>query len=151
MFGGRSKLPNFKFFLTVLLSTCSLLAAEPSPAGLWKTFDDRTQKPRGLIRLYEQDGAIFGRIEASVDPKEAREICEKCSGDLKNKPVVGMVVMKGMRKQGSGYGGGEILDPDTGWVYRCKMNVEDGGKRLVVRGYLGFSVLGRSQIWLREK
>ena len=129
----------------------SSLAAEPSPTGLWKTFDDKTQKPRGLIRLYEENGAIFGRIEASVDPKEAREICDKCSGERKNKPVVGMVVLRGMRKQGSGYAGGEILDPDTGWVYRCKMNVEKDGEKLVVRGYLGFSLIGRSQTWVRQK
>lgn len=70
--------------------------------------------------------------------------------ERKNQPVVGMVILTGMRKNGSEYNGGEILDPDTGWVYRCKMRLVEGGKKLILRGYLGFSLLGRSQTWIRE-
>jgi len=120
-----------------------------SPIGVWKTIDDTTHKPRGLIRLYEKDGEIFGKIEGSLDPKEAHEVCDKCDGDRKNKPVVGMVVMRHMTRHGKEFSGGDILDPDTGWVYRCRFTLQDDGKTLLVRGYLGFSLLGRSQIWYR--
>ena len=122
-----------------------------SPVGLWKTIDDTTHKPRGLIRLYEHDGEIFGKIEAGFDPKEAGERCGKCDGDRKNQPVVGMVVMRHMVKHGRDYSGGDILDPETGWVYRCRFSLEDGGQKLVVRGYLGISFLGRTQTWYREQ
>jgi uncharacterized protein (DUF2147 family) len=124
---------------------------DATPVGVWKTIDDTTHKPRGLIRLYEQDGEIFGKIEASFDPKEANEVCEKCSGDRKGQPVLGLVVMRHMKKHGNDYAEGDILDPDTGWVYKCKFTLESGGKTLQVRGFLGFSLLGRSQTWYREE
>jgi uncharacterized protein (DUF2147 family) len=120
-----------------------------SPLGVWKTIDDTTHKPRAFIRLFEREGEIFGRIESSFDPKEAHEICEKCSGDRKDKPVVGMVIMRHMRKHGDEYSGGDIVDPETGWVYRCKFTLEDGGKKMSIRGFLGISLLGRSQTWYR--
>ncbi|MDE3198339.1 MAG: DUF2147 domain-containing protein [Acidobacteriota bacterium] len=126
-------------------------AFDPSPAGVWQTIDDNTHKPRGLIRLYEKDGAIFGRIEASFDPKEAREVCDQCSDDRRNKPVIGLIVMRNMKRRGSEYSGGDILDPDTGTVYRCKFTIQEGGKKMVVRGYVGFSLLGRSQVWYRQE
>jgi uncharacterized protein (DUF2147 family) len=126
-------------------------AGSGSPAGLWKTTDDKTHQPRGLVRLYEQDGAIFGKIEASFDPKEANEICDKCKDERRNQRVIGMVFLRNMRPQGQEYGGGDILDPDTGSVYRCKMTLEDNGQKLVVRGFLGVSLLGRSQTWIRAE
>jgi uncharacterized protein (DUF2147 family) len=61
-----------------------------------------------------------------------------------------MVILTGMKKNGPEYNGGEILDPDTGWVYRCKMRLAENGSKLILRGYLGVSLLGRSQTWLRE-
>ena len=144
-------LRNCSLFFIVLLSSLPASGFDPSPAGVWRTIDDNTHKARGLIRLYEQNGEVFGRVEASFDPKEANEICERCSDDRKNKPVVGMVVMRNMKKRGAEYVGGDILDPDTGLVYRCKFTLEDGGRKLVVRGFIGISLLGRSQTWLRQE
>jgi uncharacterized protein (DUF2147 family) len=122
---------------------------EPSPVGLWKTMDDRTHKPRAIIRIYEEKGAFFGRIEDSFDPEELTARCEKCSGDRKGAPVIGMVIMRGITKHGSEYGGGEILDPETGWIYRCRFTISTEGEKLFVRGYLGLAVLGRTQTWTR--
>jgi uncharacterized protein (DUF2147 family) len=144
---------NCSFILTCL-SLCvpailPLMAMDVSPVGVWKTVDDNSHKPRGLIRLYEQDGEIFGRIEASFDPKEANEVCGKCDGERKDKPVVGMVVMRHMTRHGKDYSGGDILDPDTGWIYKCRFTIEDGGRKLLVRGFLGIALLGRSQTWYR--
>jgi uncharacterized protein (DUF2147 family) len=144
-------LRNCSLFFIVLLTTSLLGASDPSPEGVWRTIDDNTHKPRGLIRLYEQDGALFGRIEASFDPKEAKEVCALCADERKNKPVIGMVVMRNMRKHGSEYSGGDILDPDTGQVYKCRLTMQDGGRRLVVRGFIGFALLGRSQVWFRQE
>ncbi len=62
-----------------------------------------------------------------------------------------MVILRGLKKIGNGYGGGDILDPDTGWIYRCKAHLVENGKKLILRGYLGFSLLGRSQVWVREQ
>ena len=141
--------------LRVLFSTLILAfvagAFDSSPAGVWRTIDDNTHKARGLIRLYEHNGEIFGKIEASFDPKEAKEVCDLCTGDRKNQPVIGLVVMRNMKKHGAEYSGGDILDPDTGNIYRCKFTMEDGGRKLLVRGYIGFSLLGRSQVWLRQE
>ena len=140
------------FILALAAIVMPLRAADPSLAGLWKTIDDRTHKARGLMRLYELGGAIFGKIETSFDPKDASEICDKCDGERRNKPVIGMVILRGMRQNSAAeYAGGDILDPDSGRIYRCKINVEDGGKRLVVRGFIGFSLIGRSQVWTREQ
>ena len=123
---------------------------EPSPVGLWKTVDDRTHKPRAIIRIYEEKGAFFGRIEYSFDPEELTARCEKCSGDRKDAPVIGLVIMRGITKQGSEYRGGEILDPETGWTYRCRFTISAEGEKLFVRGYLGLAVLGRTQTWTRD-
>jgi uncharacterized protein (DUF2147 family) len=52
---------------------------------------------------------------------------------------------------GDEYQGGEILDPENGKVYRVKMNLQDRGRTLHVRGFIGFSLFGRTQIWIREE
>jgi uncharacterized protein (DUF2147 family) len=128
----------------------SLTAAELSPEGLWKTTDDRTGKPRGMVRIYRENGALYGRVEATLDPAEARQVCDLCTDERRNKPVVGMIVMRGLRKNGGEYNGGDILDPDTGSVYRCKLRIEDQGRKLIVRGFIGFSIFGRTQTWTRQ-
>jgi uncharacterized protein (DUF2147 family) len=131
--------------------TAGARAAEggPSPVGLWKTMDDRTHKPRAIIRIYEEKGAFLGRIENSFDPEELTARCEKCSGDRKDAPVIGLIIMRGITRRGSEYGGGEILDPETGWIYRCRFTISTEGEKLFVRGYLGLAVLGRTQTWTR--
>jgi uncharacterized protein (DUF2147 family) len=124
---------------------------DATPVGVWRTIDDTTHQPRGLVRLFERDGEIFGTIEASFDPKEARLVCSKCEGDRKDKPLIGLLFLRHMKRHGDEYSGGDIVDPDTGWVYRCRLTLLDGGKKMVVRGFLGIALLGRSQVWLREE
>jgi uncharacterized protein (DUF2147 family) len=140
--------------LAVLLcfSALGLRAADPvaTPAGRWRTFDDKTPgKPKSIILLYEEKGLLFGRVETLVDP-DAVKICDKCSDERKGRPVTGMVVVRRMKKDGDEYSGGDILDPKTGSVYRCKMRLMEHGSKLSVRGYLGFSLFGRSQTWTRD-
>jgi|HubBroStandDraft_6_1064221.scaffolds.fasta_scaffold206367_2 uncharacterized protein (DUF2147 family) len=123
--------------------------SERSPAGLWKTIDDRTHKPRATIRIFEENGGLTGRIESSFNPAEWHERCDKCSGDRKDAPVIGLVIMRGLTRHGAEYDGGEILDPETGFVYRCRLALSGDGDKLFVRGYLGVSLLGRTQTWTR--
>ena len=135
----------------LLLSLCGVAIAETPLAGLWKTFDDKTGAARGMVRIYEHQGSLEARIESAVDPAEANERCEKCPGERKNQPVLGMVIIRGMTRNGDEYSGGEILDPDTGTVYRCKLRLIEEGKKLLVRGYIGMAVFGRSQVWIRAQ
>ncbi len=138
------------FLLLCLFQLPVALADEPSPVGLWKTIDDHTHKPRGIVRIYEENGEYFGRIESSFNAAERSRICDKCPGDWKDKPVIGLVIMRGMVKHGTEYSGGEILDPETGTVYKCVFTVSRDGETLLVRGYFLLPLLGRTQAWIRE-
>lgn len=142
--------------ITVLLSSLFALPAfaqQASPVGLWKTFDDGTGKAKSLVRITESGGALLGRVEKVFLPPEEDQnpLCIKCTGAKKDKQVIGMVIMSGLKKDGAEYTGGEILDPDNGKVYRSKLAVLDGGRKLTVRGYIGMPLLGRSQVWTREE
>lgn len=133
----------------------SALDANPAPpsdplTGLWIASDERDGKPRAVIRIAERNGEFFGSIEQGLRPeREVSPVCEKCPGAQRNQPLLGMTIVWGMKRVGKGYGGGEILDPDTGQIYRCLMNLDTDGKHLEVRGYLGLPLLGRSQTWRR--
>jgi uncharacterized protein (DUF2147 family) len=139
--------------LAVAMSMSSAWADDASPVGLWKNVDDVTGKPKALIRITEDHGVLAGRIEklyraADMDQNPK---CDKCEGANKDQPVIGMVFMSGLKKDGSDYSGGEILDPDNGKVYRSKVTLIDSGKKLSVRGYIGVPMFGRSQTWLRQE
>lgn len=138
--------------LAVLLAHCPAWAAATSPVGLWRNIDDATGKPKALIRISEKNGALEGRIEKLfLAPQEdPQPKCTRCSGARKDQPVIGMVMMSGLKKDGAEYTGGEILDPANGKVYRSKLKLAEGGRQLEVRGYIGVPMLGRSQTWVRE-
>jgi uncharacterized protein (DUF2147 family) len=139
--------------LIVVASLSCALAAGPadlsSPVGLWQPIDSKTGKPLGLIRIFEQNGLFFGRIEPSSPSDDPSERCTRCSDERKNQPIIGLVLMRNLRREGDEYTGGDILDPDTGRVYGCKFRLTDGGHKLIMRGFLGISLLGRSQTWER--
>jgi uncharacterized protein (DUF2147 family) len=128
----------------------SFAADASSPLGEWKTFDDKTGKERALVRIYEQDGKLFGKIERSFTPGAEKRVCAVCTDERKDQPMLGLIIIRNMKRTDDGYGGGDILDPDTGTVYRCKLHVDATGTKLVVRGYIGISLLGRTQTWERQ-
>jgi uncharacterized protein (DUF2147 family) len=134
-----------------LVGTAAQAVAQQTPEGLWKTFDDRTGEARALVRIYRQDDAYFGRVESSLVPGENDERCVACTDERKDQPVIGLVILRRLKPEGDGFGGGDILDPDTGSVYRCTLYLGNGGQRLTVRGYLGLPLLGRSQTWQRAE
>jgi len=129
-------------------------AQDSSPVGVWKTIDDETGKPKALIRITEnQGGELQGRIEKLFRPanQDQNPICDKCEGARKDQPLIGMMIVSGLKKDGDEYKGGEILDPASGKVYKSKAALKDGGKKLEVRGYVGAPLFGRTQTWVREQ
>lgn len=139
--------------LIAALMSSATYADDASPVGLWKNIDDVSGKPRALIRITESDGTLQGSIERVFPgPNEDQNPkCEKCEGENKNVPVVGLVILTGLVKDGDEYAGGQILDPDSGNVYRSNVRVIDAGTRLSVRGYIGMPMLGRTQTWIRQE
>ncbi len=135
------------FFVTVLMISMSI-NAQNEVLGKWKTIDDNTGKPRSIVEIYKNGDKIFGKIERILDEAERGNLCEECKGGDYNKPIEGMVIIKGLEKDGNEYEDGTILDPENGKVYRCKIWVdEDNPKVLNVRGYIAF--LYRTQKWIR--
>jgi uncharacterized protein (DUF2147 family) len=127
--------------------------ADGSPVGLWKTVDDQSGKPKALIRISESNGELTGKIEKlfRTPDQDQNPTCDKCDGARKDQPVIGMTILTGLKKEGDEYTGGEILDPSSGKIYKSKLSVADGGKKLNLRGYFGLPILGRTQTWLREE
>jgi uncharacterized protein (DUF2147 family) len=120
-----------------------------SPVGLWRTVDDETKQAKALIRIAEQGGALVGRIERIL-VGAADAVCEACTDHRKGQPVQGMTILTGLKKDGDAWSGGEILDPKNGKVYKAKLSLAEGGRRLDVRGFVGVAAFGRTQTWLRE-
>ena len=141
------------FIITAVMAIAPAFADDSSPVGLWKNIDDVTGKPKALIRITDNNGVLQGKIEQlfRAPSEHQNPKCEKCEDARKNQPVIGLVIMTGLKKDGDEYNGGEILDPDNGKVYRSKMHLTDGGKKLSVRGYIGVPMLGRSQVWVRQE
>lgn len=148
----RMKLFTIFVIVLVSLATGSVgFADSASPVGLWKTIDDERGEVKSLVRIFEEDGSLVGMI-AKLFPKPGKDpnpVCDQCSGDKKDKPILGMVILWGLTKQDDEWSGGFILDPNKGKTYKCKIKLEEAGGALTVRGYIGFSLLGRSQTWIR--
>lgn len=142
-----------KILIALLLfaSPLAAFAQANSPVGHWRTIDDKTGKVKSVVEIYEtSNGTLAGKVlEVLNSEKGPNPLCDACKGDRHNKPVEGMVITWGLKQDGGTWGGGKILDPNNGKIYSAKMTPVDGGKKLEVRGYLGFSLLGRSQTWLR--
>ena len=144
---------TLSLFLAASAFAVSAFAQDASPVGVWKTIDDQSGKPRSLVRITEQGGELRGSIvKLFREPgEEQNPKCEKCEGALRDQPIVGMTILTGMKKDGDQYSGGQILDPSSGKVYKSKMSVTEGGKKLDVRGYIGVPMLGRTQTWVRDE
>jgi uncharacterized protein (DUF2147 family) len=147
------KMNFFNILCVCLLCVTHLaFAANNTPAGLWKTIDDNTGKPRSLIRITENNGEYSAVIEKGLLATDTGyAVCDKCTDERKGKRIIGMTIVNGIKQKGDEFEGGEILDPDNGKTYRCKMKLDQTGNQLEVRGFIGISLFGRSQIWLREE
>lgn len=139
-----------KIFICVFILFNVTLTYSQSVIGKWKNIDDEDEKAKAVIEIYEKSGKINGKINEIVDPKDRNKLCINCSGEDKNKPILGMVVIKGLHKDGHEFNSGTILDPKKGKLYKCYITLESKDV-LKVRGYIGFSLFGRTQYWYRVK
>ena len=130
-------------FVALFFATLSYAQIE----GKWKTIDDETGQAKSIIQIYKaSNGQYYGKIVQLLQ-KPSNPNCVKCTDDRKNKPLIGLDVIRGIKKDGNEYDGGTITDPKSGKTYKCSITRK--GNKLNVRGYIGFSLIGRTQTWLK--
>jgi uncharacterized protein (DUF2147 family) len=134
------------------VTSANAAAVLSSPAGLWKTIDDDGKTEKSLVRITDAGGVFSAKIEKITDPAKADSKCDQCTDERKDKPVVGMTIMRNVKAAADDknqWDGGDILDPNNGKVYKVRLKLADGGRKLDVRGYVGAPLLGRTQTWIR--
>jgi len=146
----KSSVLAFSLFLIFPFFKNEEVVLSTSPIGVWETIDDSSGKARSQIKIYEQDGKLFGKITKLLlrndNPK-----CDECSGSKKNKPIVGLVIIEDMPKYDNYWKGGTILDPESGSEYDCSLWFENKNyDKLYVRGR-HWTGLYRTQTWNRLK
>ena len=141
--------------LTAILAGSALSAmAQNTPVGLWKTISDKDGSVTSEVRVVDNGGVVSGRIErtfrANVKP-DAK--CDLCKDDRKDQPIIGLEIIRGLSKSPDKdvWEGGTVIDPDNGTIYKLKMTPIEGGKKLEMRGFVGFSLFGRTQTWVRAQ
>ena len=134
--------------ITAILAQSLFANASTDPSGLWKTHDDKG-KPTGYVRVQEDNGVYTGVIEKGLDTDKEEKYCTACKDERKGQRLIGMTMMKNVKSKGEGYEGTEILDPFSGNTYRVKLSLKETGKKMEVRGFVGFSLFGRTQMWER--
>lgn len=135
------------FISTVFLMYVATYAQ--SPIGTWKTIDDKSGKEKSYVKIYEtKSGKLQGDVVKILTPGKEDIKCTECDGDRKDKPINGMTIIWGLEKDGDEWSDGKILDPNSGRLYKCNIKLK-GSNQLEVRGYLGISLLGRTQTWER--
>ena len=117
--------------------------------GVWITQDDETGKKKSEVLLYKNNGKLYGKIINLLLEEDKGKICINCKGENKNLPIEGMVIVGGLKLNGKTWEEGTILDPKSGKTYSCYITFDDDNT-LKVRGYIGFSLLGRTQKWIRK-
>lgn len=131
-----------------LMGTVSVTAQDIF--GKWKTIDDETGQEKSVVELYRDNGKVYGKVVKILNKDRQDAKCDKCRGEKKDQPILGMVIVEGLEKDGDEYSGGSILDPNKGKEYRCKIWLdEDDPNKLNVRGYVAFFF--RTQNWFRVK
>jgi len=139
------------FIFTFQNSFAATTQSQITPIGLWKSLDDKTSEPRSIIEITEKNGHLSGKIVKIYyqDGEGPADVCHLCRGARNNKLILGMTIMTGLAGNGRYWQGGEVVDPSNGKVYHCKLKLSDDGNKLFLRGYIGISLFGRTQTWLR--
>ncbi|ROI00615.1 DUF2147 domain-containing protein [Chryseobacterium daecheongense] len=133
-----------KLLLTFVLSLFGVMSFAQIE-GKWKTVDDETKQAKSIVEIYKKsDGKYYGKVTQLLI-KPANPNCVDCKDDRKNKPILGMEIIRGLKKDGDEFTGGTITDPKTGKTYKC--TIKRSGDQLNVRGYIGLSLIGRTQTW----
>jgi uncharacterized protein (DUF2147 family) len=126
--------------------------AQMSPVGLWKTISDKDGTPQSEVRIVDNGGVLSANLVKIYRPTfKGDEVCVECKDDRKDKPIIGLELMRGLKKTDGKdvWEGGTIVDPDSGTVYKAKVTPIEGGAKLEMRGFVGFALLGRTQTWIR--
>jgi uncharacterized protein (DUF2147 family) len=134
--------------IAAFLTQALFANASTDPRGLWKTHDDKG-KPTGYVRVQEENGIYTGVIEKGLDTDKEEKYCTACKDERKGQKLIGMTMLKNVKAKGGGYEGTEILDPFSGNTYRVKLSLKEEGKKMEVRGFVGLSLFGRTQVWER--
>ena len=124
-----------------------------SPLGRWRTVDDETNVERSIVEIVQVGGELQGKVLQLLNrrPGEPDDpVCEKCEGARKNQKIVGLTFLWGLKPDGDEWTGGAVLDPENGKIYNAKISLAEGGQKLRVRGFIGMSLFGRTQVWLRQ-
>ncbi|TDD98016.1 DUF2147 domain-containing protein [Flavobacterium cellulosilyticum] len=141
---------NNLLYIVLLFFSIQFYGQNNTVIGKWKTIGDETGEAKSIVEIYEKSGKIYGKIIEILEEKNKKKVCVKCTGEDKNKPIIGMTIIKGLSKEGTEYTNGKILDPSNGMLYKCFITLESKDK-LKVRGYIGIPLFGRTQYWLRIK
>ena len=134
-------LPIYSIFLTLIFQTSGF-------EGKWVTVDDETGIEKSIITLYVQNDKLYGKIDELLLDEDKGKVCTNCKDSEKNQPIEGLLILKGLTKDGNSWTDGTILDPANGKEYDCTLTL-NGPSKLKVRGFIGFSFLGRTQVWKR--
>jgi uncharacterized protein (DUF2147 family) len=156
----RNKPPVTKYFIIIAalvafwVSPISASTLSSSPEGNWIQVDENSHQPDGIIKIYSANGKLYGKIIKAFphNGKPQRKLCNFCVGNLHNTSIIGMIIMSDfVQIKNNVWGKGKIMDPSSGKIYNCTLTLSDDGNYLNVRGYIGISLFGRSQTWIRQK
>lgn len=134
--------------LYILLFFYCFTASSQSIIGKWESVNEETKKVESTIEIYEKSGKFFGKIIEIKDPEKKDALCNLCEGSLKDKPILGMIIVSDLKKNQDEWSGGRVLDPKNGKEYKCTISLKDENT-MKLRGYIGFSVFGRTAYWYR--
>ena len=132
-----------------LILSLFLLLQTPNVEGIWVNIDDATGVAKSEIELYVAQGKLYGRVSKLLLPEDQGKKCVNCKGSEKDKPIEGLIIVRGLSRDDAAWSGGKIMDPANGKSYYCTISFENPNT-LNVRGFLGFSFLGRTQVWQRK-
>ncbi len=134
----------------VWMSAAGACFAQMTPVGIWQTLDDKTKEAKSEVQITETSGLLNGKV-VKLLRKDAKQdaVCDECSDDRKGKPVLGMEILRGVKKVDGKdvWEDGKVLDPENGKTYAAKLTPIEGGKKLEMRGSVG--PFGRTQTWVR--
>lgn len=142
---------KFRLLTVVLLIAISFNSYSQTIFGKWKTIDDETGNEKSIVEIYQaENGKAYAKILELLEEGKEDSICDNCDGAKKDQPIKGMEIIDGLSKDDDEWNDAKILDPKTGKIYKCLIELEEPNK-LKVRGYIGFSLIGRTQYWYRAE
>ena len=137
-------------YILLLMVFMSYSTEAQSVLGKWHSIDPDTGAKESVIEVYKTGDKLFGKIIHILKEEDRDKTCIECTGKDKDLPIQGLVIVRGLSKEGDEWTGGKILDPKNGKLYKCYVTLEEEDK-LKLRGYIGFSLIGRTEYWYRVK